>query len=384
MRKSPITRSNPGEVLVRVANTGFCGSDHSLVKGGLPPDGYILGHEISATVVEKGAGAGGPEPGTRVCIRPTFCGKCPNCLKGKPHMCTTNRRTTGIGDLPGGFAEYVKVFPQMLIPIPAGLDSRNAALAETFASALHGIRQTGEGPGSALVMGGGPIGLCAVRLLKILGHSPIVLMEPVETKRGVALKYGADRVFHPKDSNEEIAAVAGGCFDRIFECSGVVSNIGRAIDLAGVGGQVCIISMIFPPFTVPEPYKINFKEVRLTASMSNTHQENIDCLNWMASGAIDARPLITDYEPLEKLPELYRTRIDTGLAIKVLAAAIGPEILGGRLSDNAHLRCCFCDARYQANCESASADEFACSGTRHDGRKTILSAIIGHQSRRIL
>jgi threonine dehydrogenase-like Zn-dependent dehydrogenase len=64
------------EVLVRVANTGFCGSDHSLVAGGFLPDGYILGHEISAVVVEKGAAADGPPVGTKVCIRPTYCGHC--------------------------------------------------------------------------------------------------------------------------------------------------------------------------------------------------------------------------------------------------------------------------------------------------------------------
>lgn len=320
----PDYRVHEGEVLVKVANTGVCGSDHSLIKGGLVPDGYILGHEISAVVVEKGAGAGSPELGTRVCIRPTFCGSCPNCLKGKPHLCTTNRRTTGIGDLNGGFAEYVKIFPQMLIPIPAGVDSRNAALAETFAAALHGIRQVEGDPGSALVMGGGPIGLCAARLLKILGHAPIVLLEPVAKKREVALTYGADYVFHPRVSNEQVAAVSGGAFDRIFECSGIESNIGRAIDLAGVGGRICIISMIFSPVTIPEPYRINMKEIILTASMSNTHEENITCLNWMAKGLIDAHPMITDYAPLEKLPELYHTRIDTGQAIKVLLK-IGDE-----------------------------------------------------------
>ncbi len=83
MRRSPIISWRADEVLVKVANTGFCGSDHSLVAGGLLPDGYILGHEISAVVVEKGAEAGGPAVGTRVCIRPTYCGHCANCLCGQ-------------------------------------------------------------------------------------------------------------------------------------------------------------------------------------------------------------------------------------------------------------------------------------------------------------
>ncbi|HRS81860.1 MAG TPA: alcohol dehydrogenase catalytic domain-containing protein [Smithellaceae bacterium] len=310
----------PGEVLVQTANTGFCGSDHSLVAGGHLADGYILGHEISAVVVEKGAKADGPPVGTRVCIRPTYCGKCANCLAGRPHLCRVDRRTAGIGDLPGGFAQYVKVFPQMLIPIPKGVDSRNAALAETFASALHGIRCTSERTGSVLVMGGGPIGLCAVRLLRILGYGPIVLFEPVQAKRDIAIRYGADHALHPTDPEADARALAAapGGFQKILECSGVKANINRAVLLAADGGEICVISMIFSPLTLEAPFLVNLKEIRLVASNSNTHEENIQCLNWMAEGKIDARPLISDYEPLHRLPAVYRERIDTGLAVKVL------------------------------------------------------------------
>jgi 2-desacetyl-2-hydroxyethyl bacteriochlorophyllide A dehydrogenase len=314
------------EVLVRVANTGFCGSDHSLVAGGFLPDGYIPGHEISAVVVDKGKQAGGPAVGTRVCLRPTYCGKCANCLSGKEQLCRIYRRTTGIGDLPGGFAEYVKVYPQMLIPIPEGVDSHNAALAETFASALHAINCTSNRMGSVLVMGGGPIGLCAVRILKILGYGPIVLFEPVQAKREIALRYGADHVFDPreKDVDPQIMAIVPAGFQKTFECSGVQTNVESAIRLSVDNGEICIVSMIFTPLTIVAPFLINLKEIRLTASISNTHQENIRCLTWMAQGKLDARPLISDYEPLERLPAVYRERIDTGLAIKVLLM-IGKE-----------------------------------------------------------
>jgi (R,R)-butanediol dehydrogenase/meso-butanediol dehydrogenase/diacetyl reductase len=311
------------EVLVRVANVGFCGSDHSLVAGGLVPDGYILGHEISGVVVEKGKAVEGAAIGSRVCIRPTFCGQCSNCLVGKQQLCRVHRRTTGIGDLPGGFAEYVKVFPQMLIPIPDGVDSRNSALAETFASALHAINCTGAEKGSALVMGGGPIGLSTIRLLKILGYAPIVLFEPVQEKRNIALLYGADQAFDPweENLNQTVLSLALGGFDKIFECSGITANINRALHLSADNGQVCIVSVLFKPIEISEPYLINFKEIRLTASISNTHEENKQCLVWMASGLIDAGPMISDLVPLEQLPEIYRTRIDPGLAIKVLLQA---------------------------------------------------------------
>jgi threonine dehydrogenase-like Zn-dependent dehydrogenase len=322
----PDYQLTPDEVLVKVANTGFCGSDHSLVSGGLLPDGYILGHEISGVVVDKGARAGGPALGTKVCIRPTYCGKCANCLSGKQHLCRVNRRTTGIGDLPGGFAEYVKVYPQMLIPVPEGVDSRNAALAETFASALHAVNCTSNRTGSALVMGGGPIGLCAIRILKILGYGPIVLFEPVAAKREIARLYGADHVFDPldNDADQQVMAIVPGGFQKTFECSGVKSNVDRAIGLSADNGEICIVSMIFTPLTIAAPFLINLKEVRLTASISNTHEENIQCLTWMAERKLDARPLISDYEPLERLPAVYRERIDTGLAVKALFA-IGEE-----------------------------------------------------------
>jgi len=309
------------EGLVKVADTGFCGSDHSLVTGGLLSDGYIIGHEISGVVVEKGAKADGPPLGTRVCIRPTYCGKCANCRSGKEQLCRIHRRTTGIGDLPGGFAEYVKVYPQMLIPIPPGVDSRNAALAETFASALHAVTScTSDRIGSVLVMGGGPIGLCAVRILKILGYGPIVLYEPVKEKREIALLYGADHVFDPlgKEADEQVKGIAPDGFFKTFECSGVRTNIDRAILLSADNGEICIVSVIFSPVEIAAPFLINFKEINLTASISNTHEENIRCLNWMAEGKLDARPLISDYEPLERLPAVYRERIDTGLAIKAL------------------------------------------------------------------
>jgi threonine dehydrogenase-like Zn-dependent dehydrogenase len=82
--------------------------------------------------------------------------------------------------------------------------------------------------------------------------------------------------------------------------------------------------MMFRPFEIPGPYKINLREIRLTASISNTHEENRQCLEWMAKGLLDARPLISDYVPLERLPEIYRDRIDPGLALKVLLK-IGEE-----------------------------------------------------------
>ncbi len=322
----PMPEPGPDQVLVQVANTGFCGSDHSIIESRDVPDGTILGHEVSGTVVETGKDVEGVQEGLRVIVRPTFCGKCRDCLMGKPYFCQVNRRLIGMQDLPGAFAEYIIVFPQMLIPVPGGVDSRNAALVEAFAASLHGIKCAGKKEGAILVMGAGPIGLALVRLLKLEGFGPITVSEPVEQKRELALLFGADTVVDPFTENLGLHVFKGTDgigFETVFECSGVVDNVQAGIDFSARGGTVCIVSVMFKPITIT-PIAMTFKETLLTASYSNTHEENIQVLDWMAEGKLNARPLITDLISLDELPRIYADRIHTGKAVKVMLK-IGEE-----------------------------------------------------------
>lgn len=328
LRLEDIPRPIPerDQVLVRVADTGFCGSDHTMVESGQLPDGTILGHETSGTVMETGPEAADVRIGSRVTIRPTFCGRCNDCLAGRPYFCQQGRRSIGIGDLPGAFAEYILAYPRMLIPVPDGVDSRSAALAESFSASLHGIHCSGRDSGSALVIGGGPIGLAMVRLLKILGFGPVVLCEPVEGKRALGAASGADAAFDPfseKIGLHVLRWTGGTGFDSVFECSGASEGIQTAMDAACRGGTVCVVSVIARPVQIL-PLTLNFKEIRLTGAYSNTHQENTRCLQWMAEGMLDPRPLISDLIPIEELPRIYAERIHTGKAVKVMVR-IGPE-----------------------------------------------------------
>jgi 2-desacetyl-2-hydroxyethyl bacteriochlorophyllide A dehydrogenase len=314
------------EVLVRVANTGFCGSDHSLIASGGLPDGTILGHEASGVVVDTGRQVSGVALGDRVIIRPTFCGTCTDCRAGRPYFCQLDRRSIGIGDLPGAFAEYVRVDPRMLIPIPCGVDSRNAALAECFAASLHAIHTSRKSGGSALVVGAGPIGLALVRLSKLKGFGPILVSEPVEEKRNIAVEFGAERAFDPfsEDLGQHVFECTNGVGVEVaFECSGVPTSVQSAMDAAARGGTVCIVSILYDNVTFV-PMTLSFKEIWLTASYSNTHEENVRCLEWMAASQLDGTRMITDSVPLEQLPRAYRDRIETGQAIKLMLC-VGEE-----------------------------------------------------------
>lgn len=321
----PVPAIEPDGVLLRVLDVGFCGSDHSLVKSGGLAEDTVLGHEVCGQVVACGAEVRDVAMGSRFIVRPTFCGNCRDCRAGRPYFCQTGRRSIGIGDMPGAFAAYVKVYPDMLIPVPDAVDSRNAALAEAFAAALHGINCLTVNEGPVLVIGGGPIGLATVGLLRIMGIAPIVISEPVAEKRTLARDLGADHTLDPfKDEmGPKVFEMTGGVgFSAVLECSGVPDNIPKALEWVARGGDICVVSMMFAPAPLV-PMMLNFKEARLTGCYSNTHEENRQCLQWMAEGRLDGRPLITDVVTLEQLPAVFRERIDTGQAIKVLVEMNG-------------------------------------------------------------
>ncbi len=176
-------------------------------------------------------------------------------------------------------------------------------------------------------MGGGPIGLAAIQLLKILGFGPIALAEPVEEKRRLGKALGAQWAINPLQEDLHKLALEwthGVGFEGILECSGVPGNISLAFDLAAKGGAVCMVSVIFRPITLNGPMMMNFKEIHFTASMSNTHEENYQCLEWLRQKRLDAKSLISDYTSLEDLPRLYRDRIHPGKVTKVMIQ-IGEE-----------------------------------------------------------
>jgi len=247
---------------------------------------------------------------------------------GKTQLCSVDRYTLGIGGIgfQGGFAEYVKVLPQMLIPIPDGVDSQSAALAETFAVGLHAVNCVQKTSGSALIIGGGAIGQTLVRILKLRGFGPVVVSEPVAEKRNIALAYGADAVIDPlaENINYRMFELSGGRgSDIVFECSGIPAMVQASMDLAGKGATICVVSVINKDIEI-SPLTLTFKEIWLTAAYGNTHEENKTCLQWMAERRLDAAPMISDRISLDELPEVYKNRIHTGQANKVMLQ-IGEE-----------------------------------------------------------
>ena len=178
--KSPIPRPGPGEVLVKTLVTGICGSDlHTVVHtdellanaravAGVelfdPNEPVVLGHEFCAEVVEYGPGARGTHAlGTRVVSVPFL-------LRPEPVMVGMS----GV-DTPGGFAEYMVLSEDLLLPVPDHLPSDIAAMAEPMTVGLHAVNRSALGADDVpIVIGCGPIGLAVIAVLKMRGVGPII------------------------------------------------------------------------------------------------------------------------------------------------------------------------------------------------------------------
>lgn len=236
----------PDDVLVRIAYAGICGSDINIMNGHEDDflkikkgDCYILGHEAAGYVAELGpkATAKGLKKGDKVALYYNqHCGKCYYCRNGQEQFCS-NMQSRG-----GFFADYAVVNEQQVFKLPDDTDMREAALIEPISVVQRGIDLLGLRPGMKVaVTGGGGIGMLFVQLLRLAGAARLTVIEPVEEKREMALKMGADYVIDPKKedvSARSLEITDGMGFDVVVESSGVVPVIQTAYEILGRGGTL--------------------------------------------------------------------------------------------------------------------------------------------------
>jgi len=320
VREVPEPVVGPRQVLLKISNCGICGSDIFLFKSGGLPEGAIMGHELSGTVEATGGEIEGISRGDRVIARPSGCGECKFCDSGLENLCTS-RRSIGLGRWPGGFAEFMVADWDMIIPVPERLPLDQASMADQFGSALHGIRtinfRSGE---NVLVTGAGPIGLCAIMLLKYYGAEKIVVSEMLENRSELALKFGAHAAVSPADRS--LASVISEHFgptglDCIIECSGNPKATQDAIQCSTIGSRISLVGMCTKPVTFI-PFTLFQKHITILGSFGNTQKECIECMDIMASGQIPSGDLITKKVPLEELPAAFDEVIKSKDQIKVM------------------------------------------------------------------
>ena len=162
----------PGEVRVRVAYCGICGTDLHVYLGHMDArvgSNRVIGHEMSGTIDAVGDDVTGLESGEPVVIRPlSSCGECPACERGHAHICQ-NLKFLGL-DTDGAFQQKWNVPAHMIHKLPDNVPLDQAALIEPVAVACHDVRRGRVQPGEdVLVIGGGPIGMLNAMVAKHAG-----------------------------------------------------------------------------------------------------------------------------------------------------------------------------------------------------------------------
>lgn len=259
-----------GEILVRVDAAGLCHSDLSVLNGDRPrPTPMLLGHEATGTVVELGAGVSDLQLGQRVVL--TFvpaCGRCDRCLGGRPALCAAGAAANAAGTLLSGgrllsrgrefvyhhlgvsaFATHAVVDRGSVVPVPDGVPAQVAALfgcaVLTGAGAVLNTARVQPGE-SVAVLGLGGIGLAAVMAARVAGASRIVVVDPVASKRELALEVGATEAYSPASTPDELREQSREGVDVCIEAAGRVETLEAAFELGGRGSRIVTVGLPHP------------------------------------------------------------------------------------------------------------------------------------------
>ena len=310
VEESPMPKVGPEDVLIQVKACGVCGTDVHIYEGDkgaaevTPPT--ILGHEFSGVVAEVGENVTVCKPGDRVCIDPNcYCGKCDFCRNGIAHFCTD---MIGYGTtVNGGFAEYCSVNQRQVYKLGDHTTFEQGAMTEPVACCLHGIDMCNIHPGSTVVViGGGMIGLLMLQLARLAGAARTALLEPVESKREIAKRLGADLCIDPihEDVKAALAGVGMTWVNTVIECVGRTSTIEQAIDIVGNKGTVMMFGLTKPDDTIAvKPFEVFRKEIELKASYINPYTQK-RALELIDSGRLDVSSMVYAVAGLEELADI--------------------------------------------------------------------------------
>ena len=320
----PEETPGPGQLRLRLATGGVCGSDlHYYNHGGFGAvrlrEPMILGHEVSAWVESLGEGVTGFRPGQLVAVSPSRpCGGCRFCREGLPNQCLNMRFYGSAMPFPhvqGAFRESLVADAAQCVDA-TGLTPGEAAMAEPLAVTLHATMRAGRMLGKrVLVTGCGPIGVLSILAARRAGAAEIVATDLSDFTLALARKVGADRTINSGTEPEALAAYGAdkGHFDVLYECTGVAAALAGGIAALrprgvilqlGLGGDMSLPMMA-----------ITAKELELRGSF-RFHPEFAVGVGLMQRGLVDVRPLITHTVALDQAETAFRLASDRTQAMK--------------------------------------------------------------------
>ncbi|WP_031466297.1 zinc-binding dehydrogenase [Sciscionella sediminilitoris] len=330
----PEPSPGPGQVKLRNAYAGICGSDlhfyfypeslpfsldepHPLTGATLP---QVLGHEFGGTVVELGEGVTDVRLGDRCAVFPLAlsCGKCAACVRGLPFSCPL-MGSLGANVEGGGLAEFTVCAASQAHVLPDGVDLRMGALVEPMAVGWHAVARSGVDPGgSALVAGAGPIGIGAWFAFKARGVEKVLVSEPSADRREILAALGA-HVVDPGNDGELAKAVAsltdGDGVDAAIDAAGAGPAITTAVTSLAPGGRLVITALHEHPMDF-QPTQLMMGETGIVGSVGYRPEEFDAVIKAMADGYYDTTGWVQEL-PLDGLVDALHS-LRRGLGGKTL------------------------------------------------------------------
>lgn len=312
MRYEAIPRPEPGagQVLVRLAFCGICGSDipRTFVKGTyhFPT---VIGHEFSGTVEQCGPGVDDLTPGEPVVVFPLlWCGRCSACEQGRYVQCQDYDYLGSRSD--GGLAEFVVAPRQNLVRLPAGVPLAVAAMTEPAAVALHAVRRAGDLVGQTVaIFGAGPIGLMVAQWAGVMGAAQVLLFDLVPQKLELAQTLGFSLTFNSRevDPVKTVELLTGGEGAHVcIEAAGVPPTYLQALAAARRSGRVVLLGNPAAAVDLPAGLisQVMRREVNIFGTWNSTYSARGNDDDWqavlqaLAAGQLKLEPLITHRVPL--------------------------------------------------------------------------------------
>ncbi len=310
----------PGEVRIAVAYVGICGTDLHVFHGDM--DGRVtkpatIGHEMSGTIVELGAGVQGWSIGDPVTVMPlAWDGTCPACRAGNEHICQ-HLNFIGI-DSPGALQQYWNVPASTLVRLPSSVSLRDAALVEPVAVAVHDVRRSELGAGDkAVVIGAGPIGVL-IAIVAAAAGADVVIAEIDPARRATAAEIGLATL--DPSSVDQAAWVqewtGGAGADVVFEVSGSAAAVQGATDLVKVRGTLVVVA-IHPQPRPMDLHRVFWRELRILGARVYQRRDFERAAELVAEGTIPTGKLVTSTVSLAEIQSAFEV-LEAGRAMKLL------------------------------------------------------------------
>src|SRR5713101_2327224 len=276
----PVPRVAAGEVLIRVAACGICGTDIKKIEHGFVAAPQIFGHEVSGNVVAVGAGVAQWKLGDRVMsFHHIPCGECFFCDRRLHSQCAVYKKvglTAGFDPNGGGFAQYVKAMPWVaergMLAIPNEISFEEASFIEPVNTCIKAVEKARVAAGeTAVVLGLGPIGLLLAMLSKLEGAT-VIGSDPMTERRAKSLSLGVDLAVDPREGRlaEEISSrTQGRGADVVLVAVPIPAALTDALNLARPGGRVLLFAQNDPLMKIEFPAAaVGVEEKEISGSYS--------------------------------------------------------------------------------------------------------------------